>query len=165
MSRLVPRFMTGFRWLAIAGLFLSCPGFAQAPATRHVISRDLGWLEGHWCGEQGKAKIEEWWLRRGETLLSLGATTRDGHLQTFEYVRIVDRGKQGIAYVAQPNGLPPTAFALAKIAGQSVSFSNTANDFPQHVSYRRDGDKLHAEISGPGEKGEQKIAFDYVACP
>lgn len=153
------------RCLAVAGLFVVGPGQAQAPATRPVISRDLAWMQGHWCGKQGEATVEEWWVLRGETLLSLGTTTRDGHLQSFEYVRIIDRGKEGIAFVAQPNGLPPTAFGLDALAGQRVSFSNLAHDFPQRVSYHRDASGLHAQIAGPGKSGEQVIAFDYVACP
>ena len=37
---------------------------------------------------------------------------------------------------------------------------------PKRVEYRREGDKLHGEISGPGEDGqEQTIPFDYVRCP
>ena len=165
MSRTRSSRTSAWRWLAMAGLVMSCPGLAQAPAGSAVISRDLAWLEGHWCGRQGEATVEEWWVLRGEALLSLGATTREGHLRSFEFMRIVDRGKQGIAFIAQPNGAPPTAFALAKLDGQSVTFSNPAHDFPQHVSYRRDATGLHAEIAGPGKSGEQRMRFDYTACP
>ena len=125
---------------------------------------DLAWLAGHWCGTQGDARIEELWLDRGGQLLNLSTTTRGDVLVSFEYTRIEPRAG-GVVFVAQPGGVPPVEFALVDWAPQRVLFANPNHDFPQTVAYWRDEAGLHAEIAGPGEEGEQRIAFDYTACP
>lgn len=48
---------------------------------------------------------------------------------------------------------------------RSVRFENLTHDFPQGIGYRRDGDALQAEISGPGKDGgEHAILYTYTAC-
>ena len=96
-------------------------------------------------------------------LLNLSTTVRDGALVSFEYARIEARAG-GIVFVAQPGGVPPVEFALVDWDEQRLVFANPAHDFPQRVTYWRDDAGLHAQISGPGENGEQEIGFDYVAC-
>jgi len=140
--------------LAFAPVSLAC---AEPPP-------DLDWMAGHWCGTQGEASIEELWLARGGQMLNLATTTRGGMLLSFEYTRIEPRAG-GVVFVAQPGGGPPVEFALVELDRQRVVFANPAHDFPQRVAYWRDDAGLHAEIAGPGEEGEQRIAFDYVACP
>jgi hypothetical protein len=125
---------------------------------------DLDWLAGHWCGTQGENRIEELWLARGGQLLNLGTTTRGDALVSFEYTRIESRAG-GVVFVAQPGGVPPVEFALVEADDRRLVFANPAHDFPQRVSYWRDDAGLHAEIAGPGEEGEMRIGFDYVACP
>jgi hypothetical protein len=142
-------------------LLLSCLASA---ATAHEEPVDVAWLAGHWCGTQGGAAIEELWLERGGQLLNLSTTTLDDELVSFEYARIEARAG-GVVFVAQPGGAAPVEFALVEAAARRVVFANPAHDFPQQVSYWRDDGGLHAEIVGAGEEGEQRVAFDYVACP
>lgn len=123
----------------------------------------LHWLAGDWCGEQGSARIEEHWRLQGDRLLGYGSTVRDGKLRSFEFTRIEQRDGR-TAYVAQPGGEPPTLFWLAQSEGQRADFHNPEHDFPQRVSYWREGDELRAEIAGPGKDGEQRIGFAYRAC-
>ena len=79
-------------------------------------------------------------------------------------MRIVDQ--DGVRnYVAQPGGRPPTSFRQAAIGEGWIRFENPAHDFPQRVEYRREGNTLLAEISGPGDGGQETvIRFDYVPC-
>jgi hypothetical protein len=142
---------------ALLALALATPALAQdAPV-------DLGWLAGDWCGTRDGADLEELWVDRGGQLLSLGTSTRDGELESFEYARIAARAG-GVVFVAQPDGGEPVEFALVDDDARRVDFANPAHDFPQSVSYWRDDAGLHAEIAGPGENGEQRIAFDFTAC-
>ena len=134
------------------------------PATAHDDAAGFTWLVGHWCGTQGGAAIEELWLDRGGQLLNLSTTTLDGELVSFEYARIEARAG-GVVFVAQPGGAAPVEFALVEADARRAVFANPAHDFPRQVSYWRDDAGLHAEIAGPGEQGEQRIGFDYVACP
>lgn len=123
----------------------------------------LDWLAGHWCGEFGAARIEEHWIARGRHLLGLSATTAAGELREFEYLRIEPRDG-GLVYLAQPQGRPPTAFALSEHDERRAVFANPAHDFPQRISYWRDAAGLHAEIAGPGKDGgERTLRFDFTA--
>jgi hypothetical protein len=135
-----------------------------SPAIAHEQALDVEWLAGHWCGTRDGAAIEELWLERGGQLFNLSTTTREGALLSFEYARIEARAG-GVVFVAQPGGTEPVEFALVDADEHRVVFANPAHDFPQQVSYWRDDAGLHAEIAGPGEEGEQRIGFDYVACP
>ncbi|MFT3807031.1 DUF6265 family protein [Arenimonas sp.] len=157
-----------FALLASVAAFLSL-----SPASGHEGHGDhaaaptpssLGWLVGDWCGSQGKDGLQESWRLHGDTLLGMAGTVREGKLRSFEFTRI-EMGKEGLQFVAQPGGSAPTIFRLTSQAAQRVDFANPAHDFPQSVSYWRDGDKLRAEIAGPGKNGEMRIPFEYVACP
>jgi hypothetical protein len=122
------------------------------------------WLAGHWCGKHDGDRVEELWLARGDTLLEVGTTVHGDALVAFEYARIEPRAG-GVVYVAQPGGQPPVEFALIDAGPQRLVFENPGHDFPQQVSYWRDADGLHAQIAGPGDGGEQRVGFDYIACP
>jgi hypothetical protein len=125
--------------------------------------KQLHWLAGDWCGEQGGARIEEHWRLQGDRLLGYGSTVRDGKLRSFEFTQIEQRDGR-TAFVAQPGGEPPTLFWLTPARGQHADFHNPNHDFPQRVSYWRAGAELHAEIAGPGKAGEQRIGYAYRAC-
>jgi hypothetical protein len=153
--------MTRHRMLACVLLLCLAPVAGAEPEPDASV--DLAWLAGHWCGERDGTTIEELWLARGGYLLNLSTTTRGEALVSFEYTRIEARAG-GVVFVAQPGGVPPVEFALVDSGPQRLVFENPTHDFPQRVSYWRDEDGLHAEIAGPGDEGEQRIAFDYVAC-
>lgn len=152
--------MNTHRTIATALLLCLAPA---AFALEEPDAVDLGWLAGHWCGEQDGNAIEELWLARGGHLLNLSTTTRGDALVSFEYTRIEARAG-GVVFVAQPGGVPPVEFALVDSGPRRLVFENPGHDFPQRVSYWRDEAGLHAEIAGPGGDGEQRIGFDYVAC-
>ncbi len=153
--------MTRHRTLACVLLLCVVPTASAQPEPDAAV--DLAWLAGHWCGEQNGTTIEELWLARGGYLLNLSTTTRGEALVSFEYTRIEARAG-GVVFVAQPGGVPPVEFALVDSGPQRLVFENPTHDFPQRVSYWRDDEGLHAEIAGPGDEGEQRIGFDYVAC-
>lgn len=143
----------------LAGLWLAGQGVGIAAAP-------LDWLGGHWCGQMGDSRIEEFWTApAGGTLVGMSRTTGAGGMESFEYMRIeIREGKPH--FLAQPGGSPPTAFALDAQAAQSATFRNPAHDFPQTVRYWREGAALRAEIAGPdGKGGEQAIGFTYQRCP
>ena len=100
----------------------------------------------------------------GATALGVSRTVRGGKLESFEYMRVALEGKSARLHV-QPNGAPPTVFAQAERGDDWIRFENPAHDFPNRIEYRREGDKLHAYIAGPGSDGkEMKIPFDYQRC-
>jgi len=149
------------RTVTVIAVLLFPLGFPGAAAA----NPPLDWIAGHWCADLGEDTVEELWLPpHGGVIVGLGRTRTSDRTTGFEYLRILDiDGTQ--SYVAQPGGRPPTAFRRTAGAGHWVRFENPDHDFPQRIEYRRDGDILHAEVTGSGEGGKAMvIAFDYVRC-
>ena len=126
---------------------------------------ELSWMSGRWCTSGGEQEIEEHWLpHRGNMLLGVNRTLKGDRTISFEFLRIMLIDGQ-VTYVAQPGGQPPTPFTRTDGGVNWVRFENRAHDFPRRVEYRREGEALHAEVSGPGEDGRERVlAFDFVVC-
>ena len=109
---------------------------------------DLGWLAGQWTSETGERWTEESWTApRGGVMLGHSRSGRGDSLREFEFLR-VQAGADGVpAYIAQPDGRVPVAFALVRRDATSATFENAAHDYPQRITYARDGDTLTATIS------------------
>lgn len=142
-------------------------GACLALVSGQAISAEptLDWLAGHWCGGDAGSQIDEVWLpEAGGALLGMSRTLRGASVESFEYMRIVSDA--GVAQLhVQPNGVPATVFVQAARGDGWIRFENSAHDFPNRIEYRRDGDKLHAYIAGPGRDGkDMKIPFDYRRC-
>lgn len=129
----------------IALLFVALPLFAGDPAVS-----DLAWMSGHWAA----GNVEELWLEpKAELMLGVSRTVRKNGTAAFEFIRIA-RTDDGIAYIAQPGGRPPTAFRLVESKPGRVVFANPAHDFPRRIVYElRDG-KLCARTDD-GKDGEE----------
>lgn len=126
---------------------------------------ELAWLAGQWCGQAGEERIEESWLPFADgRSYGVSRTLRGGRVGGFEFLRIEPVG--GVAtYLAQPGGRAATAFRRTAGGEGWVRFENPAHDFPQRIEYRREGERLRAEIAGPGRDGkEMRIAFQYARC-
>lgn len=114
------------------------------------------WLAGHWCDIDEDGQTEEVWLSpAGGQMLGMGRSLRNGRMVSFEFLRI-GHTPEGVAYLAQPNGRPPTAFRLDAGGENWARFENPGHDFPTRIAYRREGDTLHAQIAGPGQGGEER---------
>ena len=151
----------GLRKCSLAGacLLLAWTLHAGEPAP------SLDWIAGHWCTKSDAVAVEEIWLPpHGGVVLGLGRTRTPEATTGFEYLRIVE--VDGVpTYIAQPGGRAATKFRMTARGEQWIRFENPEHDFPQWIEYRRNGDRLHAEIAGPGEHGkEQVIGFDYERC-
>ncbi len=142
-------------------------GMALALCGGQAIAGDgrFDWLAGSWCGGDGDRRIEEVWLpEAGGTMLGMARTLSGDAMASFEFMRIapVDGGT---GFIAQPGGSLPTTFLATDAGTASARFENAAHDFPNRVEYRREGDHLHAEISGPGPDGaSMSIPFEYQRC-
>ena len=148
------------RLIVTTMLALAAAGSAQATGD------DLAWMSGRWCSGSSDERVEEVWLTpAGGHLLGVSRTLKLDRLSGFEYLRI-GLADGVMTYFAQPGGRPPTAFARVDGGADWVRFENTAHDFPQRIEYRRSGDALQAEISGPGEGGKElRIPIPYTRCP
>lgn len=115
----------------------------------------LGWMAGHWCGDNHGVHNEEVWLPpRAGAMLGMHRDSRGDALAGFEYFRIVEDG-DGLVYWTQPKGAPAIAFRGSATAAGAIDFVNPGHDFPKRIRYRRvDGDTLQARIDDGSDDGE-----------
>lgn len=80
-------------------------------------------------------------------MIGTGRSGSGDELGSFEFLRI-ETGSEGEAvYVAAPGGGTPSRFKLVRSDGTSAIFENSDHDFPQRISYTRNGDSLAVAIS------------------
>jgi hypothetical protein len=123
----------------------------------------LRFLEGDWSGESGKATIEERWTdAAGGMMLGVSRTIVSGKTVAFEFLRIEAR-EDGLFYVAQPGGRPPTEFKLTRTSAVEAVFENPRHDHPKIIRYRLDDGALVAEVEG--DEGRQEFRFRKSTAP
>jgi hypothetical protein len=122
-----------------------------APATPlQATIAQAGFLAGTWVGTTGSSTSEERWTpAAGGSMLAISRTMRNGNMNAFEFLCVVERNG-GLVYQAMPNGRQPaTDFTLTKIEPGSLTFENPAHDFPKMIRYTLGADgTLEAVVSG-----------------
>lgn len=126
-------------------------GFQHSAAA----AEQLGWMTGSWEerralaeGAQGAWTDEYWTSARGGALLGIGRRGQAGRLAMFEFMSIRPGGDGVLVFHAQQDGAgDAVAFRLARSAPDEAVFENPAHDYPQRITYRREGGRLIATIS------------------
>ena len=152
---------------------------SAAPAWAEPVGERFAFLAGCWSGSKGTTTFQEQWTRASpELMLGMSFTTNqpDGGRSAakpqkpteFEFLRIETKAGAP-TYVAQPQGAPPTPFALSETdsTADTAMFVNMAHDFPKRVAYKKvDATTLLAWIDA-GPKGSLRVEFPMkrVACP
>ncbi len=147
--------------LPLLSLVMTAPALAQETPTQPA------WLAGCWKLDGAEAgSVEQWTAPAAGQMMGMSRTLRKGKLAEFEFLQIRANGEGKLDYVAQPQGRPPTAFTLKEQGPQSVLFENPAHDFPQRISYAREGLALKARIEGlrNGQLRGIDFAFRKIAC-
>ena len=120
---------------------------------------DFSWLEGHWIRENnGRISEEIWGDMRGGLMLATNRSLRDGRASGFEFIRI--QSFEQTHYCAQPGGSQAVCFQLTEQGEHSASFENAEHDFPQRITYSREGNTLTATISDI--EGEDPISWSWT---
>lgn len=129
-------------------LALAVPAFAG-----DVKLEDLSWMTGHWSATVDGAEMEEVWLApKGGVMPGMHRDVKNGRA-FFEFLRIAVT-PDGLVYLAQPKGQPPTPFKLTESTKGRVVFANPEHDYPQRIIYDlRDG-RLCARVEGPQDGKE-----------
>ncbi len=79
----------------------------------------------------------------------------------FEFLRLEAR-PDGVYYVAQPGGRPPTDFKLTSYSAGEAVFENLEHDFPKRILYRLDSPvDLTARVEGDAGSKEPPQEFKY----
>lgn len=132
---------------------------AQTPITR------VSWLQGCWrMNVNGQTVDEEWMAPDGGAMLAISRTVKGGRLVEYEFVLLRERDGS-LVYIAHPSGQVGGEFPLARVDDDSVTFENTAHDFPQRIGYRRRGDRLDAWIEGTLDGRSHRAEFPYARVP
>jgi hypothetical protein len=121
----------------------------------------LAWLGGTWVGATASTTVEERWTPpAGGSMLAISRTVRNGVMNAFEFLCVVER-QGGLVYQAMPNGRQPaTDFTLTKIEPNSLTFENPAHDFPKMIRYTLGPEgTLEAIVSGTGP--QKPLTFRY----
>jgi hypothetical protein len=142
---------------------LSVPATAQNNASLANYS----WLAGCWSVTTGPVQIEEQWTTpKGNIMTGMGRTVKNGNTVFFDFFRIEAR-KDGVFYVAQPKGNPPTEFKLVSSDPNKLVFENLHHDFPKRVIYTREANgNVTARVEGAPEQAKMAEDFKYqrAAC-
>jgi hypothetical protein len=143
--------MTTMRSLA---LLLSLLLAMSLLAESKVALSDLAWMTGEWGATLDGVEMEETWSTAAGGML-IGMHRDISKKGTFfEFLRIVET-KDGIVFMAQPSGQPPTPFRLAEAGANNVVFVNPDNDFPKRILYWLEDAQLCARVQGDGNASEQ----------
>ena len=128
----------------------------------------LGWLEGCWRGTVNKREYREHWMPlRGNLLVGVSHTVSEGKTQDYEYLRLEAR-PDGVYYVATPSGKKETAFRLAEQTFDRTAdrndaifvFVNTAQEFPEKITYRRASEGwLYAAVEGKIGGADRQVTY------
>jgi len=142
--------MRSLHFVLCALLFAPC-----SPASAQSL-KEFAWLAGS-RSVKGNTLIEERWTDPASNMmLGVSRTVRGDKVVEFEFLRIEARA-DGLFYVAQPGGRPPTDFKLTRWDGTEAIFENPEHDFPKRVIYRRMPDNVVvAKVDGgAGTKGQE----------
>ena len=143
--------------LVVGAVALSAAAVPDAMPDLTAVS----WMAGNWRMEGANMTVEEQWMEpAGKLMLGMSRTTsKRGSF--FEFLRVEARA-DGVYYVAQPKGAPPTDFKLVRHTAQEAVFENLAHDFPKRVIYRLDSPtELTARVEGDASSKEQAEEFKY----
>ena len=126
---------------------------------------DLSWISGYWLDCSGGREASETWSDpRGGLMVGHAVTLTANDGVSFETARIGPTA-QGFAYVAQPGGAAPTAFALSETGPARAVFVNAENDFPTRIIYATEGDVLTARIEGTIDGQTRSMDWTFRAAP
>lgn len=125
----------------------------------------MGWMTGYWLSCDGGREVSETWGDPHENVL-LGSSmtiSEDGKTR-FEVMRIAPT-KRGLTFFAQPSGRPAAEFLLKSATETEMVFENPNHDFPQRITYRREGDQLFARIEGKMGDKIDGTEWHYTSAP
>lgn len=150
--------MTKFRWAVVvtAVLTTGCAHISSKPNERVTIHA-FDWIEGCWVTNSNSTQ-EVWSIGADDLVFGYNTLKKDGAVQFFEQMRL--QNTNGIwEFAAYPRGIGPTIFTLESQSDMSATFVNSETDYPQKITYSRDGELLAAEISLANGSNPNRWAF------
>jgi hypothetical protein len=146
-------------WALIVSSSVGLPSGAEEEAMPSPGSSvtQVAWLSGCWIGAAG----EECWLPPlGGGMIGINRSPLAGEgPPAFELLRILEVKDGSLVYLASPGGrYPGTPFRAIEVSMSRVVFANPEHDFPQRITYWREGGTLHARVEA--REGEEWRGFE-----
>lgn len=145
------------------GFLLACISCVQTGSTistsdsqtskQSNISENFNWILGNWkrVNESPGKETFERWEKNSETAYSgIGYTLQNGDTINSEKMQLIKVKDRWDLHVNLPEEINPTIFTGINKSSNQYICENPSNDFPTQIKYWREGNKLHALISGDG---------------
>jgi hypothetical protein len=142
---------------AFIAIALGLTACASAPSSAQAD--DLEWISGCWRNDDRTYK--EVWTKPEAGYLFGYALNLEGDTATFFEQTRIELGTPA-TFNAYPGGFGPSEFTETSRGKNTVTFANPAHDFPQVISYTRDGRRMTATISRMD--GSQSQVFSFRRC-
>jgi hypothetical protein len=145
------------------------PRFKPSPAPKKIVQiGEIAWLSGCWKARQGSNanNTEQWTKALGPMMLGLGMELRGSQIASYEYMRIEFKDGK-LLYAAKPHDKAERVFTQMSENPEVLMFESGTAEFPQRVTYRRDGDaKLEIRVEGEvsGKMRAALFPMDRTAC-
>lgn len=106
-------------------------------------------LSGCWehRRDEGRWTEECWTDTRGGLMIGSGRDGRGDQVGHWEWMRIERGADGGLTFYGSPKGAPAVGFKAVEADASSITFVNSAHDYPQRVRYVRTAAGLDAEVS------------------
>ncbi len=146
------------RWMA-GVLAMGMLGAAPLPAPADGPLAALGFMAGCWRGQVSDSVVieETWTAADADAMLATTRYLRGGRVTGWEFSRI-HADSAGVVLTPYPDGRPAAAFRLWPSESGTAVFTNEANDFPQNIIYRGDGQTaLLVRLDGGGRVMEWRM--------
>jgi hypothetical protein len=148
------------RWMAVLVPVLlgTVPMRAGAQEPEGPLAA-LAFMTGCWrgMGPDSVAIEETWTAADANVMLATTRYLRDGRVEGWEFSRI-HADSAGIHLTPYPDGEARPAFDLRPAVEGMAIFTNEANEFPQNIIYRGDGETgLLVRLDGGGPPREWRM--------
>jgi hypothetical protein len=151
---LIAALLTGFVWSS------------QPPAAVRTDVKSLAWMVGCWQTTSGGTVVDEHWLPpRGDSMLGMSRTVRDGRLVGYELILLIET-EIGLVYRAHPSGQAMANFNATESSRRGVVFENPDHDFPKRIAYwSKDPDTLTARVDDGSDDRSFELEYRRSDCP
>ena len=137
--------------ISLLGMAFFLTAAAPAEWTGKSGVDGLSWMSGVWSDGQGNDGTQERWSPpRAGVMLGTNLTVSGSSAKEYEFLRIAPDEKGRVTYWASPQGRKAVPFELVAAGPNEAVFENPKHGYPTKISYRREGDRMVATISGPG---------------
>ena len=137
------------------------------PRAPHVVRgvpatiAQAAWIGTAWSGTTGAFTTEERWTPPASGgMMATARMLRGTALASFEFLCIAER-EGSLAYLAMPSArMPATVFMATAVTPTSITFENTAHDYPQMIRYALTPDgALETTIAGANGARAQTVTL------